>query len=165
MGISLALEHVPQGMPAQRTSKGCVDKQRSEIICASKGSARSMVMVGSHGLCLFRAWSTGTTEKPAFLRPKLSLAEPAQSSTAMGLSEESESDDINGKGSDKECEETPEDSLKNLFTGTVDEVQKFSPLGGSSDTLTVQGASALARVCMGISSDEWHSKVNSELMD
>jgi hypothetical protein len=72
----------------------------------------------------------------------------------MGLSEESESDDINGKGIDKECEETPEDSLKNLFTGTVDEVQKFSPLGGSSDTLTVQGASALARVCMGISSDE-----------
>ena len=93
------------------------------------------------------------------------MAEPAQSSTAMGLSEESESDDINGKGSDKECEETPEDSLKNLFTGTVDEVQKFSPLGGSSDTLTVQGASALARVCMGISSDERHSKVDSELMD
>ena len=114
MGISRALEHVPQGMHAQRTSKGCVDKQRSEIICASKGSARSMVMVGSHGLCLFRAWSTGTTEKPAFLRPKLSLAEPAQSSTAMGLSEESESDDINGKGSDKDCEETSKDLRKPL---------------------------------------------------
>ena len=61
----------------------------------------------------------------------------------MGLSKETESDDVNGKGSDKECEETSEDSLKNLFTGTVDDVQKFSPLGGSSDTLTVQGASAL----------------------
>ena len=154
MGIYRALEHVLQGIPFPRTSKGCVDKQRSEIICASNGSARSMVMVGSHCLCLFRAWSTGTTEKPAFLRPKLSLAEPAQSSTAMGLSEESESDGINGKGSDKECEETPEDSLRSLFNGTADEVQKFSPLGGSSATLTVQGTSALARVCKEISSDE-----------
>ena len=78
--------------------------------------------------------------KTSFLRPKLSLAEPAQSSKAIGLSKESESDDVDGKGSDKECEETSEDSLKNLFTGIVDEAQKFSPLGGSFDTLTVQGA-------------------------
>jgi hypothetical protein len=47
MGISLALEHVPQGTPAQRTSKGCVDKQRSDTICASRRSVRSIVVVGS----------------------------------------------------------------------------------------------------------------------
>jgi hypothetical protein len=150
-------------MPAQRTSKGCVDKQRSEIIWASKCSARSKVMVGSHGLCLFRAWSTGTTEKPAFLRPKLSLAEPAQSSKAIGLSNESESEADNGKGNDTECEETSEISLKNLFTGTFVEVQKFSPLTGRTDTLALQGVSALARVCMDKSSDEWHSNVDSRL--
>ena len=110
-------------------------------------------MVGSHGLCFFRARSTGTTEKAAFLRPKLSLAEPAQSFAAMGLSKESESDDVNGKGSDKEGEETLEDSLKTSSLALLMKC-KISSLGGSADTLTVQGASALARVCMGISSDE-----------
>ena len=47
MGISFAFENVSQGTPAQRTSKGCVDKQRSDTICASRRSARSIVVVGS----------------------------------------------------------------------------------------------------------------------
>jgi hypothetical protein len=50
--------------------------------------------------------------KTSFLKTKLSLAEPAQSSKAIGLSKESESDDVDGKGSDKECEETSEELLK-----------------------------------------------------
>ena len=55
----------------------------------------------------------GQQEKLALLRPKLSLA-PAQSTKAIGLSTESESDDVNWKCSDKECEETSKDLLKPL---------------------------------------------------
>ena len=104
-------------------------------------------MVGSQGLCLFRAWSTGTTEKPALFKPKLSLAEPAQSSKAMGLSNESWNDEAAGKGNDTVCEGTSEESLKSLLTGTFDEVQKFSPLAGRTMTLSALDAPALATVC------------------
>ena len=76
-------------------------------------------MVGSKGLCLFRAWSTGTTEKPAH------SAETAQSSKVIGLITESESDDAVGKGNDTGCEGTSEESMKSLVTGTFDEVQNF----------------------------------------
>ena len=147
MGISLALEHVPQGTPAQRTSRGCVDKQRSVTICASRRSARSIVMVGSQGLCLFRAWSTGTTEKPALFKPKLSLAEPAQSSKAIGLSDGSWNEDGAGKGDDTGCEGTSEESLKSLLTGTCDEALKFSPLVGRTMALSALDAPAMAKVC------------------
>jgi hypothetical protein len=83
-------------------------------------------MVGSQGLCLFRAWSTGTTEKPALFKPKLSLAEPAQSSKVIGLITESENDDAVGKGNDTGCEGTSEESMKSLVTGTFDEVRNLS---------------------------------------
>ena len=70
--------------------------------------------------------------KATFIRSKLSLAEPAQSSKAIGLSKESESDDVEGKGSDKECEETSEDLLKTSSLALLMKC-KFSPLVGSPD--------------------------------
>ena len=106
-------------------------------------------MVGSKGLCLFRAWSTGTTEKPALFKPKLSLAEPAQSSKVIGLITESENDDAVGKGNDTGCEGTSEESMKSLVTGTFDEVQNFPPLAGRAAASTVLDAPALAKVCKG----------------
>ncbi len=41
--------------------------------------------------------------KTALFKPKLSLAEPAQSSEAIGLITESENDDAVGKGNDTGC--------------------------------------------------------------
>ena len=41
--------------------------------------------------------------KTALFKPKLSLAEPAQSSKAIGLITESENDDAVGKGNDTGC--------------------------------------------------------------
>ena len=159
IGISRALEHVPQGMPAQIASKG------SDTICDFNVSARSIVIVGSQGLCLFRAWSTGTTEKPALLRPKLSLADPAQSSNAIGLSIEIEE----GKGefscTDVVCERISKGLLATRFNGAIEEAQKFSPLAGRSNSLSVQDTAALARIGEERPTVEWQSKGNSGVLD
>ena len=100
-------------------------------------------MVGSKGLCLFRAWSTGTTEKPAH------SAETAQSSKVIGLITESESDDAVGKGNDTGCEGTSEESMKSLVTGNFDEVKNFPAPSREGCTSTVLDAPALAKVCKG----------------
>jgi hypothetical protein len=159
IGISRALEHVPQGMPAQKASKG------SDTICDSNVSARSIVIVGSQGLCLFRAWSTGTTEKPALFRPKLSLADPAQSSNAIGLSIEVEEDKGKFCCTDVVCERFSKGSAGTRFNGAIDEAQKFSPLAGRSNSLSVQDTAALARIGEERLTVEWQSKGNPGLMD
>jgi hypothetical protein len=165
MGISRALEHVPQGMPAQITSRGWAEWQSSDTICDSNVSARSMVIVGSQGLCLFRAWSTGTTEKPALFRPKLSLADPAQSSNAIGLSIEVEEDKGKFCCTDVVCERLSKGSAGTRFKGAIDEAQKFSPLVGRSNSLSVQDTAASARIGEERMTVEWQSKGNSGLMD
>ena len=50
MGISFAFEIVFEGVPAQRTPKGCVDKQRSDTSCAS---GKVIVVVGSRAYVYF----------------------------------------------------------------------------------------------------------------
>jgi hypothetical protein len=100
-------------------------------------------MVGSKGLCLFRAWSTGTTEKPAH------SAETAQSSKVIGLITESESDDAVGKGNDTGCEGTSEESMKSLVTGTFDEVQNFPSPSWEGCGINGAGCSSFGKVLQG----------------
>jgi len=88
------------------------------------------VIVGSQGSCLFRVWSTGTTEKPALLRPKLSLADPAQSSNAIGLSIEVEESKGEFSCTDDVCERFSKGPPATRFNGATDDAQNFLPKPG-----------------------------------
>ena len=65
--------------------------------------------------------------KPALLRPKLSLADPAQSSNAIGLSIEVEESKGEFGCTDDVCERFSKGPPATHFNGATDDAQNFSP--------------------------------------